>query len=101
MTNGYSLETAMDENLFNVAAKLQADRVRAVGTVLTSVGELDVGAATSRWTRHLLAFGAALLVNAAVIGGLEWSTYAARPVPEGQVVITQLDSELEVRVARN
>lgn len=90
----------MDENLFNVAAKLKADRKRVErsGPVIGGDVKVDV---TGRRARQLAAFGAALLVNAAVLGLLQWSAYTARPVPAGQVVITQLDTDLETRVASN
>ena len=91
----------MDENLFNVAAALRADSKRAPATKVAAaeVGRSEAG--SDRRARQALAFMAALLVNAAVIGVLQWSAAAARPVPGGEVVITQLDSDLEVRVARN
>ena len=75
----------MDKNLFDTA-KLQAavDDVEAQPT-----------------TRHVAAFVAALLVNVAVLGTLEWSAYSARPVPHGQVVITQLDDSSVQRLAHN
>src|SRR5688572_1128885 len=98
MSTGW--ETAMDENLFNVAAKLQADRRRFERQVAAVGKSVGAAAEVSSLTRQLLALGAALLINAAVLGSVQWSAYSARPVPQGQVIITELDTA-EVRVASN
>jgi hypothetical protein len=54
-----------------------------------------------RTARNVVAFAAALAVNLGVLGTLQWSATSAAYTPRGEVVITQLDSEPEVRMASN
>jgi len=51
--------------------------------------------------RQVLAFAAAILVNLVVFATLQGSAEAARYAPPGEVVITQLESPVDVRFARN
>jgi hypothetical protein len=51
--------------------------------------------------RHVLAFAAAIVVNLVVLGTLQWSAVSAAYTPPGEVLVTQLESSPEVRVARN
>jgi hypothetical protein len=51
--------------------------------------------------RHVLAFAAAIVVNLIVLGTLQWSAVSAAYAPAGEVLITQLESPPEVRVASN
>jgi hypothetical protein len=51
--------------------------------------------------RHVLALVAAVAVNLAVLGMLQWTAAEARYAPPGEVMVTQLESAAEVRVARN
>jgi hypothetical protein len=91
----------MYESLFIDIAQIRADRrarreSRGV-TITPTTSALDF----SPTARHVLAFLAALLVNLAVLGTLELSADAARPLPAGEVVVTQLDELGPVRMARN
>jgi hypothetical protein len=52
-------------------------------------------------TRQVLAFAAAIVVNLLVLGTLQLSAARAAYVPPGEVVITQLETPPELRVARN
>ena len=56
---------------------------------------------SSPLARHLLALTAAIVVNLAVLGTLQWTAANARYAPPGEVVITQLDAPVAVRVAQN
>lgn len=90
----------MNERLLLDFAKVQADRRPAqafAGRAGVSAGALEA----TPLARHLLGFGAALLVNVAVLGALQLSADAARPTPRGQVVITQLDAPTPPQLARN
>jgi hypothetical protein len=51
--------------------------------------------------RQLLAFAAAIAVNLLVLGTLQLSASRAAYAPAGEVLITQLESPIEVRVASN
>jgi hypothetical protein len=51
--------------------------------------------------RHALAFAAALLVNVALLGTLQWTAANARYAPGGEVVITQLESPVSPQLAKN
>jgi hypothetical protein len=55
----------------------------------------------STLARHVLAFSAALAVNLAVLATLQRSAATAGYAPPGEVVITQLEALVEVRVAQN
>ena len=55
---------------------------------------------TSTLARHLLALAAAIVVNVAVLGALQWTAGNAGYTPPGEVVITQLEVPVEAQVAR-
>jgi hypothetical protein len=81
----------MNELLFTPGVDAPAHLARMITSKIDS----------SPLTRHLLAFTAAIVVNLAVLGTLQWSAANSVYVPPGEVVITQLESPVEVRVAQN
>jgi len=56
---------------------------------------------SSNLARQLLALAAAIAVNLTALGILQLSAAGARYTPAGEVVITQLDPPVELRVAQN
>ena len=55
---------------------------------------------SSTLARQVVALTAAIAVNVAVLGTLQWTAANARYAPTGEVVITQLETPAEVRLAR-
>jgi hypothetical protein len=55
---------------------------------------------SSTLARQVIALAVAIAVNVAVLGTLQRTAANARYTPAGEVVITQLDTPVEVRVAR-
>jgi hypothetical protein len=90
----------MNEPLFNEAAQVRADQRRqraAQGVSSQPESPVEVGPAT----RHAVAFAAAVLVNLAVLGTLQWTAANARYAPAGEVVITQLEATTSLQLANN
>lgn len=81
----------MNELLFTPAVQAPA---HLAGVIARSVE-------SSRTARHVLAFAAAIVVNLLVLGALQWTAASAAYAPPGEVLITQLESSSEARVARN
>ena len=81
----------MNELLFTPSVQAPARLVRAISDKVDA----------SPRARHLLAFTAALAVNLAVLGTLQSSASDAAYAPPGEVVITQLETPVELRLARN
>lgn len=55
---------------------------------------------SSTLARQVVVFATAIAVNVAVLGALQWTAGNARYAPAGKVVITQLETSVEVHVAR-
>lgn len=86
----------MNEQLFIDAAKIRANRSSS-RALTRRAGNADIGPRG----RQALAFAAALLVNVAVLGTLQWSAANARYLPKGEVLITQLDNPPQIQLAKN
>jgi hypothetical protein len=91
MTNKHSWEPIMNELLLTPAVEAPAHLASVIASKVDS----------SPLARHFLAFTAAIVVNLAVLGTLQWSAADARYAPPGEVVITQLETPAAWRVARN
>jgi hypothetical protein len=83
-------ETNMNELLFTPGVEAPAHLARVIANKIDS----------SALARHLLALAAAVVVNLAVLGTLQLTAAHARYAPPGEVVITQLETSTEARVAR-
>ncbi len=59
-------------------------------------GKID----SSPLARQVVVLATAIAVNVAALGTLQWTAANARYAPAGEVVITQLETSVEVRVAR-
>lgn len=78
----------MNEQLFNEAAQIRIDELHR--SHVQSTGLQLASLETGPRTRHVVAFAAAVLVNLAVLGTLQWTASNARYTPAGEVVITEL-----------
>ena len=81
----------MNELLFTPAVQAPAHLGRVIA------GKVDA----SPLARHVVAFTAAIAVNLAVLGTLQSTASDAAYAPPGEVVITQLETPVELRLARN
>jgi hypothetical protein len=84
-------EIVMNELLFTPGMQVPARLAQVIVSQIES----------SPRARQLLAFTAAVAVNVAVLAILQLSAAAARYTPPGEVVVTQLDAPVVVRVAHN
>jgi hypothetical protein len=80
----------MNELLFTPGVEAPAHLARVIASKIDS----------STLARQALTLAAAIAVNVAVLGTLQWTAANARYVPAGEVVITQLKTPVEVQVAR-
>jgi hypothetical protein len=81
----------MNELLFTAGMAAPAHLARVIANKIDS----------SALARHLLAATAAIVVNLAVLGTLQWTAANARYAPPGEVLITQLEVPVEAQVAQN